>query len=169
MVANTPYHLQRRRQQPRRKKMLDSTLVRIVALGAKSHLPPYPIEILEGWESPSKEGESYYFTNKSGDIIRYPSAYNYPMEYWPSTKRVEVGKKWMKFFLGLCHKKGLHRLSTVDAEDSIDEVAEMATTRGEAEKKRAEKREEVRAEKEWIAKNMEGLRPHIEEMEEVLF
>lgn len=57
-----------------------------------------PVIVLEKSRSaPKKGGHSYYFTNKRGDIIRYPSAYakayGKPI-YHHSTLHVTVGENW---------------------------------------------------------------------------
>lgn len=48
-------------------------------------------------KKPELKGSSYYFTNKSGDIIRYPSAYSRAFGkpiYHNSTLRIEVGENY---------------------------------------------------------------------------
>jgi hypothetical protein len=59
-----------------------------------------PIQIVDGAKPPTKEGESFYFTNRSGTLVSHPSAYAKKgwssLCYHGSTLRVEVGKEWME-------------------------------------------------------------------------
>lgn len=57
----------------------------------------YPICIVPGNKAPILAGESAYYTNKSGDIVRHPNAYRRAFGkpiYHHSTRRIEVGEKW---------------------------------------------------------------------------
>lgn len=65
------------------------------AAGARNNCP---IEIIKGNNPPKLKGRSYYYTNKSGDEIRYPEAYRKAFGkpiYNSSTIRVEVGDNWL--------------------------------------------------------------------------
>lgn len=57
-----------------------------------------PIKIVSGSNPPKLVGRQHYWTNKSGDEIRYPSAYRRAWGkpiYNASTIRVEVGAEWI--------------------------------------------------------------------------
>lgn len=63
-----------------------------------------PIIILEGNSAPKLIGRGYYYTNKSGDIIRFPNAYQKAwgkLIYHHSTQQIQVGKDWISKFLPL--------------------------------------------------------------------
>lgn len=65
------------------------------ALGARNNCP---FKILEGKNPPKLKGFGYYYTNKSGDIIRHPIAYRKAWgkpRYHHSTIRIEVGGDWL--------------------------------------------------------------------------
>jgi hypothetical protein len=65
------------------------------AAGARSNCP---IKIIQGGDAPSLKGHFYFWSNKSGDVIRYPNAYKRAWGkpiYNPSTIRVEVGSDWL--------------------------------------------------------------------------
>jgi hypothetical protein len=57
------------------------------------------IVIEDGNNPPRWEGHSYHFENKSGDLIRHPSAYRRnwgkPI-YIASTRHIVAGKDWLK-------------------------------------------------------------------------
>lgn len=72
----------------------DVTKNQAVRLLARQSGTNCPIVTVPGAQWPRLMGESYYFTNKSGQIIRHPSGYGYPMEYHASTRRIEVGEDW---------------------------------------------------------------------------
>lgn len=65
------------------------------AVGARSNCP---IQIVTGNSPPKLTGRSYYYTNKSGDVIYHPNAYirawGKPI-YNRSTIRIEVGSSWI--------------------------------------------------------------------------
>ena len=57
-----------------------------------------PIKIVEGNTHPRLLGKTYYYTNKSGVVIKHPAAYRLKYGkpiYRPSTIRVEVGSDWL--------------------------------------------------------------------------
>lgn len=59
----------------------------------------YRIDIIDGDSKPALVGHSYHWTNRSGDVIRHPSAYARKgwssLCYSPSTRRIEVGREWL--------------------------------------------------------------------------
>ena len=58
-----------------------------------------PIEVVDGNEAPYIVGASFHYENKSGDIIHHPNAYRRAWGkpiYIASTKKIVVGKKWLK-------------------------------------------------------------------------
>lgn len=56
-----------------------------------------PIVVVPGRKRPSEEGESWYYTTPSGKtLIRYPGSYKWPKMYHASTRRVEVGERYVK-------------------------------------------------------------------------
>ena len=65
--------------------------------GAKGK--PWKIEIVEGNEAPKLVGKRACYRNKSGEIIRHPSAYaakgHRSMVYHHSTRKITVGKIWL--------------------------------------------------------------------------
>ena len=73
--------------------------------------------------APKTIGTGYYFTNKSGDIIHYPSAYSRAWGkpiYNLSTRRIEVGKNWkpkMPKGMTLHNRGGLHFVRNSDRMD----------------------------------------------------
>ena len=57
-----------------------------------------PIKIVNGNVAPIIKGHHFYWSNKSGDVIRYPNAYKRAWGkpiYNHSTIRVEVGSDWL--------------------------------------------------------------------------
>ena len=56
------------------------------------------IELVDGFYPPEYIGRSYYYSNKSGDVIDHPNAYAKKgfssMVYNHSTLRVRVGRLW---------------------------------------------------------------------------
>lgn len=58
-----------------------------------------PVKVVSGKSAPKLCGKSYYWTNKSGDIIHFPNAYasnwGKPI-YNKSTRYISVGKSWLK-------------------------------------------------------------------------
>ena len=57
-----------------------------------------PVKIVAGNFAPIVKGHQHYWTNKSGDVIRYPNAYKRAWGkpiYNQSTIRVEVGSEWL--------------------------------------------------------------------------
>jgi hypothetical protein len=59
---------------------------------------PWPITIVDGFTAPEVQGKPGYYTNKSGDIINFPNAYQRAWGkpiYHQSTARVEVGVGWL--------------------------------------------------------------------------
>lgn len=71
------------------------------SLGARNNCP---VKIIEGSSIPKLKGYSSHYTNKSGDIIRYPiahkKAYGKPI-YHSSSLRIEVGAEWLLTSLSL--------------------------------------------------------------------
>jgi hypothetical protein len=54
-----------------------------------------PICYVEGNQSPTLTGESYYWTTPSGRTrIEHPNSYGWPMRYHHSTRRISVGRDW---------------------------------------------------------------------------
>lgn len=57
-----------------------------------------PVIIIPGSNEPKLKGSGYHYTNKSGEVINYPSAYmkayGKPI-YIPSSIRIEVGSDWL--------------------------------------------------------------------------
>lgn len=73
-------------------------LSKAVRSAAKQAGTPYPIEFVDGFAEPQLVGKSYYFTNKSGCLIRHPSAYRTKFGkpiYHSSTHAIEVGIGWL--------------------------------------------------------------------------
>jgi hypothetical protein len=71
-----------------------------------------PVVIVNGSSPPKLIGSSFYYENKSGDIIWHPLAYRKAWGkpiYIRSTKRVEVGSEWLLKNLSL-EKLRLHSL-----------------------------------------------------------
>ena len=65
------------------------------SVGARNNCP---IKIVEGDKPPKLLGKTYYYTNKSGVVIKHPAAYRLKYGkpiYRPSTIRVEVGSGWL--------------------------------------------------------------------------
>lgn len=57
-----------------------------------------PIQVVSGRQAPKLSGQSFYFTNKKGDIIRFPNAYRTAWGkpiYHKSSRRIEVGRNWL--------------------------------------------------------------------------
>ena len=72
-------------------------LIREIAKGQPGWRNNLPVVFIKGRAAPKVKGTGYYFTNKSGDIIRYPNAYSKAWGkpiYHPSTIRIEVGEKY---------------------------------------------------------------------------
>jgi hypothetical protein len=58
-----------------------------------------PIELEDNKLPPYWKGHSFHFENKSGDLIRHPTAYRKAWGkpiYIRSTRRIVVGKDWVK-------------------------------------------------------------------------
>jgi len=75
-----------------------STIIKRLIRQAVGARPNCPIEIIKGNTPPKLKGRGYYYTNKSGDEIRYPEAYRKAFGkpiYNHSTIRVEVGSNWL--------------------------------------------------------------------------
>lgn len=63
-----------------------------------------PVVVVEGGSPPKVRGRSYYHTNASGDLIRHPNAYRRAYGkpiYVPSSRRIEVGERWVSALLQL--------------------------------------------------------------------
>lgn len=64
--------------------------------GGRGWVPP--VEIVGGAAPPHVEGKDRHYTNRSGDRIRYPSAYSKKgwssLVYRHSTRRIVVGAAW---------------------------------------------------------------------------
>lgn len=55
-----------------------------------------PVIVEDGSSPPRAEGSGYYWTTPSGKtVVRYPSAYKWRTLYWPSTRKVVVGREWL--------------------------------------------------------------------------
>lgn len=58
-----------------------------------------PVRVVDGASAPALVGESYHWTNRSGERVRHPSAYSRrgwsSLCYCYSTLRVEVGADWL--------------------------------------------------------------------------
>lgn len=65
------------------------------SLGTRNNCP---VKIIEGFSAPKLKGSGFHYTNKSGEIIRYPKAYmkayGKPI-YNQSSLRIEVGAEWL--------------------------------------------------------------------------
>lgn len=90
-------------------KNLSKVIKRLLrsAANARSNCP---IKIVNGSAPPKLKGRGYYYTNKSGDEIRYPEAYRKAFGkpiYNHSTIRVEVGSDWLLNQLTLKNVKSL--------------------------------------------------------------
>lgn len=71
--------------------------LRNIAKGRTGWRNNLPIHIIEGDIAPRVVGRGFYYTNKSGDLIRYPNAYQKAWGkpiYHKSTIRIEVGKDY---------------------------------------------------------------------------
>ena len=80
--------------------------VRLLA-GDRS-MRPIVVSLDEPNAEPRIEGEGYYWTTPSGKTrVYYPNAYKWPTMYWPSTRRVVVGIRWVQ--QALARKGGLFR------------------------------------------------------------
>lgn len=55
-----------------------------------------PVTITTNSTRPKITGEKWHYTNKSGELIRYPSAYKWRKYYHPSTTSIEIGEKWLR-------------------------------------------------------------------------
>lgn len=77
--------------------MNSKTLRQIIRKVANCVGTTIPIVIIDGDSAPTCKGTGYHYRNKSGDLIRYPNAYQRAWGkpiYYPSTIRIEVGKEW---------------------------------------------------------------------------
>lgn len=55
-----------------------------------------PVVVVPGDQSPTVDGESYYWTTPSGKTrIMYPNAYRWKKVYHPSSYSVRVGFGWL--------------------------------------------------------------------------
>jgi hypothetical protein len=55
-----------------------------------------PVCVIPGASAPTCEGAGYYFTTPSGKtVVHHPNAYGYRTLYHCSTRRVEVGARWL--------------------------------------------------------------------------
>ena len=72
-------------------------VLRLLAKGQPGWYSNISVEIIPGRSAPKVVGRSFYYTNKRGDLIRYPSAYakawGKPI-YHHSSLRVQVGKNF---------------------------------------------------------------------------
>lgn len=58
---------------------------------------PYRIEVVPGNEPPKLAGRGFYWTTPSGKtVVHHPNAYRWPKLYHASTRRIEVGERWVK-------------------------------------------------------------------------
>lgn len=56
-----------------------------------------PVVVVDGSQSPSVLGRSYYWTTPSGKTeVRHPNAYGWRTWYHASTLRIEVGIEWIR-------------------------------------------------------------------------
>lgn len=80
----------------KKNKTLIRRSIREIAKAPYNHVP---IKFLDNCAPPVTKGNSFFFTNKRGDIIHYPNAYSRAWGkpiYHHSTVEVEVGKEWIK-------------------------------------------------------------------------
>ena len=73
--------------------------IRSFALRKGTGCSTAPIIVKEGKFPPRWKGESFYYINKSGDLIRHPNAYRKAWGkpiYVPSSRHIIVGKDWLK-------------------------------------------------------------------------
>ena len=92
-------------------KRTPTTIRRQIREAAGCDWTSCPVEIVEGYVDPHMAGSTYYFTNKSGDIVRYPGAYSAKYGrpiYHASTRRVEVGQTWVEMNCGVSLPIGLY-------------------------------------------------------------
>jgi hypothetical protein len=87
-------------------------LSKVIRANADVPGTPYPIVIKQGNNPPVLEGAGFYWSNRSGDIIRHPTAYKKKgwssLRYNHSTHRIEVGEEWL-ITMGLVqHKEDLN-------------------------------------------------------------
>lgn len=76
----------------------DKRLRKYIRLQADAKGTPYPLEVVDGVDPPRLAGQSFYWTNKSGTKIKYPSAYRKAFGnpiYNASSMCVEVGADWI--------------------------------------------------------------------------
>jgi len=55
----------------------------------------YPVWIITGDQPPAMTGNSGYWTTPGGREIKNPNSYGHPTVYHRSTRRVEVGRRWL--------------------------------------------------------------------------
>lgn len=79
------------KSKPRDRQLVFRQVCRRLA-GADSYVP---VVVVQGYQVPTLLGESAYYTNKRGELIHHPGAYGYPMIYHASSRRVEVGIKYV--------------------------------------------------------------------------
>ncbi len=61
---------------------------------------PYPIEFVDGFDSPRTVGRRYHHVTQSGTVVNHPNAYlrkarSARLTYVPSTVRIRVGAGWV--------------------------------------------------------------------------
>lgn len=65
-----------------------------------SKFNPIPFKLIDGYDPPRVEGESWFYSTKTGIPIRHPSAYRKcgwsNMVYSHSTKVIVIGKELIK-------------------------------------------------------------------------
>jgi hypothetical protein len=71
--------------------------------GRRGYYASLPVRIVPGEREPYYAGEGWRYTTRTGIPIRHPSAYSRvgwsSMEYCPSTRRVEVGARYVERLL----------------------------------------------------------------------
>jgi hypothetical protein len=73
--------------------------IRSLALRKERGSSSAPIVVEDSSAAPYWVGDSFHYENKSGDRIRYPNAYRRAWGkpiYVKSTRRIMVGKEWLK-------------------------------------------------------------------------
>lgn len=78
-------------------KKIDTLVSKMVRAAAGCTGKNWPIVLIPGESSPRLVGQDWHYENKSGDVIRFPSAYRRAWGkpiYIASTRRIEVGKDW---------------------------------------------------------------------------
>ena len=89
---------------------------RVARVFAGEYWMARPVEVVEGRSPPELIGDSYYFTTPSGNTrVHHPGAYKWPTRYWPSTKRIEVGRKWLDEVAPLFEGKSLAEIEKAAA------------------------------------------------------